>query len=429
MARYLLLIILLICPSLVIWPSLTDAAQGATPSLLDYRVGGTSSETRLVLDFSQAVKFSVALRTDGGQLVVTLPKLSATPDFAATKGSLLIKTIRAEAAGGQTSLLIDLNRAAALKQSFAIPARDGKPFRIVIDLLPQQNRPEAAIDPAPAVTTSGTLQEKTVALPKSAPKAVSAAASQKSVKPAIPTDNDNDAPAKSQKHIIVIDAGHGGPDGGATGEDGSHEKNITLAMAKELKRQLAANPAYKIYLTRETDIFIPLKGRRDIARNRKADLFISLHADSMGSGDGTVRGASFYTLSNEASDAMSAKLATRENKADLIGGIDVGVDDADVAGILIDLTMRETMNQSKRFASNLSRSFTGNSIKLLDKPMRAAGFAVLKAPDVPAVLIEMGFLSSPDDVRLLQSPPYQAKLAGSIAKGVNQYFDYLDTRN
>ncbi len=224
----------------------------------------------------------------------------------------------------------------------------------------------------------------------------------------------------SGKKTIVIDAGHGGVDPGAIGVDRSYEKNITLAVAKELKKQILKTGKYNVVLTRETDIFIPLKQRVAIARKAKADLFVSLHADSVGKK--STRGASVYTLSEKASDKEAELLASRENKADVIAGMDLSAENEEVAGILIDLAQRDTMNQSRQFASHVVRT-VGKESLLLTKPNRSAGFAVLKAPDIPSVLIEMGYLSNPTDCKLLKTSSHQQKLSKLIASSVDAFFN------
>jgi N-acetylmuramoyl-L-alanine amidase len=180
---------------------------------------------------------------------------------------------------------------------------------------------------------------------------------------------------------------------------------------------------YRVSLTRDKDIFIKLRDRVTIAREKQADLFISFHADSIEKGG--VSGVSIYTLSEKASDAQSAKLAAQENRADLIAGIDLTVEDEDVANILVDLAMRDTMNQSNFFANKLVQNFKADSVKLLDSPHRSAGFAVLKAPDIPSVLIEAGFMSNKKEVEMLSSPSHRKKIAGSVRDAIEAYFEQV----
>ncbi|CAA7620645.1 N-acetylmuramoyl-L-alanine amidase [Candidatus Terasakiella magnetica] len=230
-----------------------------------------------------------------------------------------------------------------------------------------------------------------------------------------------ETPAKGRDGIpvIVIDPGHGGVDPGATGVSGIYEKHITLSMARELKAALEKGGRYKVHLTRDRDVFIRLRDRVAIARQQGADLFISLHADAVQSPQ--IRGLSVYTLSQTASSSEAQTLAEKENKADLIAGIDLSHESADVAGILIDLAQRETMNRSAGFATEMVDE-VGQELDLLDNTHRFAGFAVLKAPDVPAVLVEMGYLSNEYEEKQLRQPVYRARLAKAISKAVERFF-------
>ncbi len=226
---------------------------------------------------------------------------------------------------------------------------------------------------------------------------------------------------KSRKKIIVIDAGHGGKDPGAIGAGKYKEKDVTLSVAKALQSTLKSSGRYTVYLTRDTDIFIPLKERVAIARRKEADIFISLHADSVD--DPSVQGASVYTLSDTASDKQTARLAKQENQVDLIGGVDLSHTEKDVANILLDLSMRNTMNQSRYLAENVVKQLKKSGIKTLPSPHRHAGFAVLKAHDVPAILIEMGFMSNTKEVNRLHSKTDKNKMVQHIQQAIDQFFD------
>mgnify|MGYP003630612655 FL=1 len=231
-------------------------------------------------------------------------------------------------------------------------------------------------------------------------------------------------PGAVKKRVIIIDPGHGGVDPGAIGLSGIYEKHITLAAARELKAHLERTGRFTVHLTRDRDIFIRLRGRIERARAKNADMFISLHADTIRSK--SVRGLSVYTLSENASDKEAAALAERENKADLIAGIDLTHESAEVTNILIDLAQRETMNQSARLAAVLVDEL-GERVKVLRNPHRFAGFAVLKAPDIPSVLIELGFLSNKDDERALRSKHHRKRVAQSIVAAVDQYFSMTES--
>ncbi len=199
------------------------------------------------------------------------------------------------------------------------------------------------------------------------------------------------------------------------------EKNVTLQVARKLKKKLQQNRNYKVILTRKSDTYLRLKDRVKVARKNKADLFISLHADFHR--NRKVSGVSIYTLSEKASDKEAEALARRENKSDLIEGLDLSVESKEVANILIDLTQRETMNQSSYFVDFLIKEFKIRT-KLLQRTHRFAGFAVLKAPDIPSVLIEMGYLSNKKDAELLIKNDYHEKIIVSIKKGIDNYFKW-----
>jgi N-acetylmuramoyl-L-alanine amidase len=222
----------------------------------------------------------------------------------------------------------------------------------------------------------------------------------------------------SRKKVIVIDAGHGGKDSGAIGINKILEKNVTLTVAKKLKGQLEKQN-FKVILTRNSDLYIKLRKRVRVARDYKSDLFISLHADYHK--NKKVHGVSVYTLSEKASDKEAEALARRENKEDLIDGLDLSVESKEVTNILIDLAQRETMNQSSYFVNFLLEELK-HKTKLLQRTHRFAGFAVLKAPDIPSVLIEMGYLSNRNDAKLLTNSIYHDKLVDGITKAIEKYF-------
>jgi len=274
---------------------------------------------------------------------------------------------------------------------------------------PPLERP--AVQPAVAATPALAAPEPAPAPVTKAAMAVPAPQPMEPVEPkALPADG---------KPVVVIDPGHGGVDPGAIGVSGIYEKYITLAVARELKASLEKNGRYKVYLTRDRDIFIRLRDRVAIARQYNADLFISLHADSVANPQ--LKGLSVYTLSQNASDSEAQALADKENKADLIAGIDLSHESADVANILIDLAQRETMNRSAGFAGGVVDE-VGREQTLLGNTHRFAGFAVLKAPDVPSVLVEMGYLSNEAEERNLRQPEYRVKLAKGISRAVDRFF-------
>ena len=228
-------------------------------------------------------------------------------------------------------------------------------------------------------------------------------------------------PAPHRKHlrVIALDPGHGGIDPGAISPHRVYEKDITLAAARELAGQLDATGRYRTVLTRRRDIFVPLGKRVARARADRAELFLSIHADTLP--DRAMRGLSVYTLSNEASDRAAAALALRENKDDFVAGVHLSRQPRDIGAILFDLARRQTGNLSLSLAQAIVAEL-GRAVPLLEKPHRAAGFAVLTAPDMPSALVELGCLSNPEDERLLRQPGYRRRLARGLAQAIDDYF-------
>lgn len=299
---------------------------------------------------------------------------------------------------GVSRVVLDLARPALVDKAFQIPPRSGHPWRLVVDIRP---------------VTAAAFAARTAKPPPPASKAPGEGAAVY-VPPPMPRPQ-GDVPKK----VIVIDPGHGGVDPGTIGPHGVYEKNITLAVGLALRRALLKRGRYQVVMTRDRDIFIRLRQRVAMARAAGADLFISLHADS--NHNPRVRGASVYTLSETASDKEAAALAAKENKSDLIAGVDLTGESNEVTNILIDLAQRETMNHSAQFARLLVHDMD-DATHMLRRTHRFAGFAVLKAPDVPSVLIEMGYLSNAHDEAELLKPSFRARLAETIAEAVDQYF-------
>jgi N-acetylmuramoyl-L-alanine amidase len=220
--------------------------------------------------------------------------------------------------------------------------------------------------------------------------------------------------------LLMIDPGHGGRDPGAIGISGTHEKDVTLDVARHMADALSGRPGITARLTRDTDVFLPLEERARIGREAHADLFLSVHADS--APNRAARGLSVYTLSEKASDDFSKQLADHENEADLMGGMDLPPADKDVAAILFDLTARRTRNTAQHAKANFVQAM-GHNWRLLERPMRAANFAVLRAPDVPSMLVETGFLSNPKDEEILRQPLQRMKIAQLMAKDLAAILD------
>jgi N-acetylmuramoyl-L-alanine amidase len=421
---------------------------------------GDHTEVTLGLSHSSPFRTQVDGRT--GHVTVEFDSLTLNPDRTVASGVGLVRSYHAEPGdGGGVRLVLDLARPAVITGSRALPAEPGKPPRVVIELdspstaalrVPPGNAfpPNEGHRANPAVPQSdsiGTLiappgphflapqaaaaEPKPVVAPPPPERPQRAAPIVPVVEIANPLPiADSKRPPSiasiiSPKRTIVIDAGHGGIDPGAESVAGYHEKEITLATARLLRRALEQTGRYKVVLTRDSDVYLKLHERVARARAAHGNLFISLHADSTDS-DRTPRGASIYTLSETASDAESERYAQRENRADAIGGIDLDRQSDDVAGILVDLTVRETVNDGNRLAGMMVDSLQHGGVSLLPTtPHRSAGFAVLKSPDIPSVLIEMGYLSDMSDARALADPRHQQQIASAIAEGVDRYFAWL----
>jgi N-acetylmuramoyl-L-alanine amidase len=219
--------------------------------------------------------------------------------------------------------------------------------------------------------------------------------------------------------VVVIDPGHGGIDNG-TQAGGESEKSLVLGFGLALRDRLEKSGKYRVVMTRTDDTFIPLADRVRIARNQSAALFVSIHADALPRREGDARGATIYTLSDRASDAEAERLAEAENKADAIGGVNLTEEPTDVADILIDLAQRETRTFSNRFARLLMGEMK-NTVRMHKRPLKSAGFRVLKAPDVPSVLIELGYVSNKGDREHLVSENWRSRTVGSMAQAIDNF--------
>lgn len=398
------LFLLLVCA----WPAMAQSLR-----VDQVRIGAHPDKTRLVIDLSQSADFRTFILDNPHRLVVDLPSF----EWRAT-GSVQSDLIAGARTGrlqaGIDRLVFDLKSPVKVISAFLLPRNDGLPDRLVIDVV--------RASPAEALASKdkihGTLDTAAPSFNASGDRTAGGFAAP------TPTRKPSGAVVKP---LIVLDPGHGGQDPGAVSPHKHFEKNVTLAVARELKKQLEASGKYRVQLTRDRDVFIKLADRVRIAQRAKADLFISIHADSIDKSD--VSGASVYTLSDTASDAQTARLAARENKADAIGGVDLSHEDKDVANILINLAMRDTMNQSKFFANTLVTNMGNGGIRMLPNPHRYAGFAVLKAPEIPSVLVEVGFMSNRREADALSSESYRRTVAASLKSGIDAYFARVQKNN
>ena len=454
-------------------PALLAGPAGAEPAVTSARIGHYGAATRLVLDLSARVDFRIFTLQRPDRVVIDMePVRWRMAERTLAIGRGLVAQLRYGQYLPEVSrIVIDLEAPVAVVQATVVPERNGASHRLVLDLKPttrqafaasagappglpafaatppaaepprQAAAPAAAPEPprqaaaAPAESAqperAPAAQPERAAEPERAPADPAATASARAtpraeingvrraevaaLRPPLPRSR----PALAGRKVIVVDPGHGGRDPGAMAA-GMREKDIALSMGRQLRDALQATGRYRVVMTRETDRYISLRKRVGVARTAGADLFLSVHADRLA--DPKVRGAAVYTLSDTASDAEAAELAQRENKADIVAGVDFSEGyDEEVAQILISLIQQRTMNCSATFATLLVPEL--NSVTaLLRRSHRFAGFRVLKAPDIPSVLIEFGFLSNTRDQAMLRSPAKRAALIQAVVMAVDSYF-------
>ncbi|MDB5514180.1 MAG: N-acetylmuramoyl-L-alanine amidase [Tardiphaga sp.] len=373
------------------------------PVASDVRVAGDDKRTRFILDLDRTVQLRAFALADPYRVVVDLPQTTFRlgAEFGAT-GRGLIKAFRyGLVMPGGSRIVFDLTGPAKIEKAYVLDSANGQPARLIIDLeavdrttfvqsLAVENRPELR----PAIETAGVAADAT-GTAKSAPSA--------DIRP-----------------VVVIDPGHGGIDNG-TQAGGETEKNLVLGFGLALRDRIEKSGKYRVVMTRTDDTFIPLGERVRMARNQSAALFVSIHADALPRREGDAQGATIYTLSDRASDAEAERLAESENRADAIGGVNLTEEPTDVADILIDLAQRETKTFSNRFARLLMGEMK-SSVRMHKHPLKSAGFKVLKAPDVPSVLIELGYVSNKGDLQQLVSENWRSKTVGSMAQAVDAFF-------
>lgn len=385
----------------------TDIASAGQTVAKDARLGGDRLRTRFVADLSKRAAFHVFTLADPYRVIVDLSDVRfKLPARLGRKGKGLVSAYRYGLIGpGRARIVIDVNAPVLVNKALILKARDGQPARLVIDMV--------RTDRKTFLASLDTTRSKRAA-PTSQSKATSS--------PVVPPSAKSPRRSRGGKHVVVLDPGHGGVDPGAVSKSGATEKKIVFAFAKLLRKRLRATGRYKVVLTREIDTYIALRDRVAIARRADADLFLSIHADSLPrrSANG-VSGATVYTLSERASDSAAKALAAKENRSDIIAGVELPPVSDEVTDILIDLAQRETKNLSISFTDIVLRSLRGKT-RLNKKPHRYAGFAVLKAPDVPSVLIELGYLSHADDEKLLLSGAWREKIADAVTTAIDRYF-------
>jgi N-acetylmuramoyl-L-alanine amidase len=434
----------------------------ARPTVVDVRLGVHPDKTRFVMEVTDPVDFRVFTLPDPYRVVVDFPEMTwydSANQTSGTAGSVL-NFRYAPYRPGTMRLVLEVAGPVRVREAFMLPPRDGKQPRFVLDLEPASaavfasemsrthgthvvERPAGSTYTLPVATGAAVVSRAVPSLPESPMDTVAvtmspgaAAVVPPQMPPGLRSCDDEGAatlaalgavplPPKlpgvrtDARRVVVLDPGHGGVDPGAISVTGAFEKDLTLAMARVVRDHLTASGRYRVVMTRDSDVFLRLRDRVAKAREAGAELFISLHADSIGSSD--VRGMSIYSLSENASDKEAATLAARENRADALDGINLTAENDEVVNILISLAQRDTMNQSRRFANMLVDEM-GRQNRLVPRPHRSAGFAVLTAPDIPSVLIELGYLSSPQDAKLLGQTEHRARMARSLLRSIDGYF-------
>jgi N-acetylmuramoyl-L-alanine amidase len=365
------------------------------PVATDVRLGGDDTDTRFIMDLSRKIDLHAFTLADPYRVVVDIPEVTfKLPRKSGQSGRGLIKAFRfGLMMEGGSRIVLDVVKPVRVAKAFVMDPADGDPARLVLDLVPTDRQ---------SFLRNVALEDK-IMTASPAPQ------------PTAPM------PSSDSRPLVVLDPGHGGIDTGARAPTGQMEKDIVLDFAKRLRARLESSGRYRVLMTRTDDTYVPLEQRVRIARKAGASLFVSIHADSLPRNEGDARGATVYTLSNKASDAQAARLADDENRSDIVAGVDLKAEPDDVAGILIDLAQRETKTFSVQFAHDVVGDLRGVT-RLHKDPIKSAGFRVLTAPDVPSVLVELGYVSDPQDLKSLMSDAWRDRTADSIAKAIDTYF-------
>jgi N-acetylmuramoyl-L-alanine amidase len=380
-----------LCLALALAGTSARAENGEKPAVaIGADLATQAGTTRLTLTLSRAVEARGFVMERPDRAVIDLPEVNfqLEPGTGSRRDGLVQSFRYGLFAPGRSRIVIDLASPATVgKIETATRPKDGA----VLLTIPLQRADREAFRKAAAAADPAPAQARTAA-----PE---------------PAD---------RRPLIMVDAGHGGTDPGAIAVGGVFEKDIVFGFAQALVEKLEAGGRYRVRMTRDRDVFVPLAERVRLAREAKADLFVSIHADSISAAP-QVRGATIYTGSEKATDAESAKLAERENRADAAAGVDAAEAPPDIADILQELTLRET----RGFSSGFARTLMGQLAPVMEmssKPHREARFVVLRSPDVPSVLVELGYLSSKRDLEMLQSPEWRAGVTGSMAKAIDLFF-------
>jgi N-acetylmuramoyl-L-alanine amidase len=362
------------------------------------RLAGDEAKTRLVVDLDRKIEVRAFALANPYRVIIDMPQVTFTfPDKTGEKGRGLIKAFRyGLVMQGGSRIVIDLVKPARIERAQVLDPVNEQPARLVLDL--------AAIDRDAFMRTIALNNRP----PERGPR---------------PRDPELEAKTADLRPLVVLDPGHGGPDHGTRmAPTDSPEKTIVLEFCLMLKEKLENTGKYRVAMTRADDTFIALADRVSFARDRKAALLISVHADALERADGDAQGATIYTLSETASDATAASVAEVENRADVIAGLDIAPEATDVADILIDLAKRETKTFSLQFARTLIGEMR-NATRLHKEPMRSASFVVLKAPDIPSVLVELGYVTNKQDLKSMTSDAWRGKVTDSVMQAVGTFFN------
>lgn len=375
------------------------------PVASDVRVAGDEKQTRFILDIDRKIDARAFVLGDPYRVVVDIPQVTFNlPAGTGSAGRGLIRAFRyGLVMPGGSRVVFDLTGPARIEKTYVLDAANGQPPRLVVEL--------AAVERS-AFKASHPGDERPVLRP-----AVVADASATAVET---TGAAKPSKVADPRPVVVIDPGHGGVDNGTQAPSGESEKSLVLDFAKALRDRIEKGGKFRVVMTRDDDTFIPLGDRVKIARANMASLFVSIHADALPKREGDAQGATVYTLSDKASDAEAEKLAEAENKADAIAGVNLTEEPAEVADILIDLTQRETRTFSSRFARTLVNEMK-TVARMHKHPLKSAGFKVLKAHDVPSVLVELGYVSNKDDLQHLVSESWRSRTVGSVAQAIETF--------
>jgi N-acetylmuramoyl-L-alanine amidase len=432
MFKSILKLILFICVLM-----LQISAQAATNAVTAARVWPAQEYTRIAFESTSAMKYQLIILKNPDRLVLDIEDIELNAALKTLSDKILsgdpyIKQVRvAKYKPNVVRIAVDL-KGEVKSNLFALAPVGDYRNRLVLDIYPLQDELMSMLDKKMNKPEPGADINQPVLKPVIEPLPPSAGASEEAAEPPTlpkPADSKNEPPkneppAQNKQGdrliTIAIDAGHGGEDPGAHGANGSFEKNITLKVAKKLKEKIDAEPNLRGILTRDGDYFIPLHGRVVKARNAKADLFVSIHADAFT--NQAARGSSVFALSEKGATSASARyLAKKENESDLIGGVSLDDKDPVLARTLLDLSQAATINDSLKLGKAVLGNI-GEINNLHTRRVEQAAFAVLKSPDIPSILVETAFISNPEEERRLNDEAYQEQLAGSILSGIKKYF-------